>query len=402
MHSSNIIIVGGGMTGGMLAILLADQGMRVTVLDASPAPHIPSADAQLRVSTLTEASHWLLRNSGVWQHLDPERVCPYASMRVWDEEGSGDLSFFATDADAEALGWLLENQHLSAALYQAAATRDNLDWHSNMTVEGIQRTPEGWHVLTPDRTWAADLLVGADGGPSRIREWAGLAGSPKDTGHHALVATVHTEKRHDQCARQVFLPSGPLALLPLFGDGQQCNIVWSTWPDHCAHLRSLDDAAFSQALTQATGEQLGQCQVLSPRPSFAIQERHASSYSAPHLVLVGDAAHVIHPLAGQGVNLGLMDAAVLAEELGRARAAGLACHDARILARYERRRRGENLMMQNAMRVIKTTFERNELPLRWLRNSGMNAINRMPPLRQLFVHQALGRGGDVPALARRR
>ncbi|MDX1803461.1 MAG: UbiH/UbiF/VisC/COQ6 family ubiquinone biosynthesis hydroxylase [Alcanivorax sp.] len=400
-EKQHIVIVGGGMTGGLLAVLLAEQGLAVTVLDGAPEPQLPDGPAQLRVSTLTEASYHLLRHTGVWPHLDRSRVQPYRAMQVWDQDGTGEVNFSAADVGADSLGWLLENGHLTAALYRAGQTHDNLDWRCQARVEQLQRHGKRWQVHSGGQVFEADLLVGADGARSLVREAAGITAGPRATGHHALVATITTERPHKACARQVFMDSGPLALLPLFGEGHQCSIVWSGWPTRLDELQALSAGEFASRLQAASGEALGSVQLVSERARFPIEERHASSYVAAGLALVGDAAHVIHPLAGQGVNLGLLDAAVLAEEVARMRAAGRHCADPQGLARYQRRRRGENLLMQNAMRGFKQLFERPELPVRWLRNLGLRGVNQAPPLRRLFVSQALGRGGDLPARARR-
>ncbi|MEQ9084758.1 MAG: FAD-dependent monooxygenase [Alcanivorax sp.] len=399
---TDILIVGGGMAGGLLGLLLADEGFAVRVLDAGPAPARPSGESAPRVSTLSEASHWLLRHAGVWERLDPERVQAYASMQVWDRDGTGEVRFSAADAGADCLGWLLENDHLTAALFEAAGERDTLAWHGSTPVDDLTRDGDGWCVTAGAQTFTADLLVGADGARSRVRDAAGIPAPARDSGHRALVATIETDLPHGGCARQVFMDSGPLALLPLFGhDGRRCSIVWSAWPQRSDELMALDDDAFGAALSQATGEVLGAARVVSRRAVFPIEERHASRYQGRALALVGDAAHVIHPLAGQGINLGLLDAAVLAEELGRARDDGLPGAHAGILARYERRRRADNLLMQNAMRGFKLLFERPEPAVRWLRNTGLGLVNRLAPARHAFMHRALGRAGDLPRNAKR-
>lgn len=398
---TDILIVGGGMAGGLLALLLADAGFSVRVLDAGPAPARPSGESAPRVATLSEASHWLLRHAGVWERLDPERVQSYASMQVWDQDGTGEVRFSAADAGADCLGWLLENDHLTAALYDAAGERETLAWHCGAPVEDLHREGDGWRVSAGDQSFTADLLVGADGARSRVRDAAGIPAPARDSGHRALVATIETGLPHGGCARQVFMDSGPLALLPLFGhDGHRCSIVWSAWPQRSDDLMALDDNTFGAALSQATGEALGAARVVSRRAVFPIEERHASQYQGRAVALVGDAAHVIHPLAGQGINLGLLDAAVLAEELARARAADLPVAHAGILARYERRRRADNLLMQNAMRGFKLLFERPEPAVRWLRNTGLGLVNRLAPARHAFMHRALGRAGDLPRNAR--
>ena len=400
---SDILIVGGGMAGGLQALLLADQGFSVSLLDGGPPPAWPEGEPAARVSTLSEASYWLLHHAGAWQHLCGERVQGYSSMRVWDQDGTGEVCFEASDAGAEYLGWLLENDNLVAALHAAASERDNLHWYCDRTVSDIQRAADGgWNISAQQQRFHADLLIGADGARSRVRDAAGIHATLRDTGHQALVTTIETALPHGGCARQVFMESGPLALLPLFGDGHRCSIVWSAWPARIEALMALDDEAFGTALSQAVAEALGPTvQVCARRVVFPIQERHAVSYVGPSLALIGDAAHVIHPLAGQGINLGLLDAGVLAEELGRARQAGLSPSHPAVLARYQRRRRGDNLLMQNAMRGFKWLFERRQPPLRWLRNAGLDGVGQLPPLRQAFAGRALGRGGDLPRLARR-
>ena len=407
VDQQHIIIVGGGMTGGVLAVLLAEQGLKVTVLDGAPAPAIPQGKAQLRVSTLTEASHWLLRNTGVWDYLDVSRVQPYSAMQVWDQDGTGEVLFQAEEVGAESLGWLLENGHLAAALYQKAATLPTLDWQCGVQVDALRRDADTgqWAVRSGDTHWQADLLIGADGARSQVREQAGISGGPRDSGHHALVATIATAQPHGTCARQVFMESGPLALLPLFtdaeqGDQRQCSIVWSGWPERIAELRDKDAVSFAAELQAAVGDALGPVTLLSERAVFPIQERHASQYVAAGLALVGDAAHVIHPLAGQGVNLGLLDAAVLAEEIARASEHGRDCADPAALARYQRRRRGENLLMQNAMRGFQSLFEQRAMPVRWLRNTGMRWVNQAGPVKGFFARQAMGRTTDLPARAK--
>lgn len=405
VNEQHIIIVGGGMTGGLLAVLLAETGLRVTVLDGAPVPQMPAGDAQLRVSTLTEASYWLLRNCGVWECLDPARVQPYSAMHVWDQDGTGEVRFSAAEAGVETLGWLLENGHLTAALYQRAQSMPNLDWRCGAAVDNARRDASGWQVSCGEEVLNADLLVGADGARSQVRDWAGISGGAADSGHHALVATIATAMPHGGCARQVFMESGPLALLPLYsdpaqGEQRQCSIVWSGWPERIRDLQQCDPQRFALELQSAVADVLGEVTLLSERVVFPIQPRHASQYVAPALALVGDAAHVIHPLAGQGVNLGLLDAAVLAEEVSRACDRGLGCADEHALARYQRRRRGENLVMQNAMRGFQQLFEQRALPLRWLRNTGMRMVNQGGPLKAFFVNRALGRSADLPELAR--
>jgi len=271
-------------------------------------------------------------------------------------------------------------------LYQRCDDASQVVWRNHCRVENIVRGAEGWQVTLGDgETVCARLLVGADGARSLVRGAAELTTAGRDTGHVAIVATLNTEHPHQQCARQGFLDSGPFALLPLFGDGHQCSLVWSAWPTLADELMQLNDADFSARLTQASQEWLGEITLASERLAFPIQDLHAGDYVTDGLALIGDAAHVIHPLAGQGINLGLLDAAVLAEEI--------------VLQRYQRRRRGHNATMVSAMRAFKVLFEQRAPLIRFVRNSGMNLVNRHGLLKAAMVRQALGRNDDLPKKA---
>lgn len=395
----DIVIAGGGMAGGLLAAALRDSGLRIVVLDAAPIPTLPENEPEQRVSALTEASMQMLANVGAWQRMPVQRLAPYQRMDVWDGNGSGRVTFSAQEARADQLGWIVENRLVTAALYQACV--DNVDWRAQRTLVNAQRTAGGWLLECDngDRLHAR-LLVGADGARSAVRSYAGIAAAPKDSGHIAVVAPVHTEIKHGACARQVFLESGPVALLPLYGDGHLSSLVWSAPPALAQHLMSLDDDAFSAALTHASENVLGRCELAGRRGAFPIHTVHASEYVGHHLALIGDAAHVVHPLAGQGINLGFLDAGVLAEEILRAQQRGVALGDATVLARYQRRRRAHNALMLNALNGIKTFFGQRDPALVFLRNTGMRLVNRLAPVKSLLAAEALGRHGDLPALAR--
>lgn len=413
---SDVLIVGGGMAGGLMAAALMHSGLSVVVLDAAPVPKMPAGAATPRVSALTEASQHMLANVGAWQKIPPARIQPYDRMHVWDGDGTGDVHFAAQDLHTDALGWIVENEALVAALYQAVTQKQDGDvpqplaatrWEANARTDSIRRSEQGWRLKLADgRRFCAPMLVGADGARSAVRQTAGIPGTPRDTGHVAIVGSATTALPHGACARQRFIDSGPLALLPLCdGEGasgvlHQVSIVWSLWPGEAERLMALDDAAFDIALTQASTGCLGDMQFQGRRLVFPIQELHASSYIADGLALIGDAAHVVHPLAGQGINLGLLDAAVLAEEMLRALQRGLPHWHASALRRYERRRRGHNALMLNALHGFKVLFETSAPPVRMARNMGMNLVNRVLPARNLFARQAMGRGGDLPQLAR--
>ena len=402
---ADVLVLGGGMAGGMLAAALANTPLHVRVLDGAPAPVMPDGEPGLRVSALSEASQRMLAATGAWQQLPAGRLGPYTRMAVWDADGTGRVEFSAAEAGADQLGWILENDACTAALHAACTGADNLEWECGVRVTAMERNPGpasgGWQLRDSDgRRLRAPLLVGADGANSLVRERAGIPSAPRNTGHVALVATIETEQDHGGCARQRFMEGGPLALLPLFGTGHLVSIVWSLPPEQAESLMQCDDAAFAERLTAASEACLGRLRPVSRRVVFPVRELHASDYVRDGLALIGDAAHVIHPLAGQGINLGLLDAAVLAEEMLRAREQGLDFHDPRALQRYQRRRRGHNLLMLNSMRGFKRLFEQRAPGLRFLRNRGMSLVNDTAPLKALFARQALGRGGDLPWLAR--
>ena len=397
----DLLILGGGMAGGLLAALLADSGLRVVLLDGAAEPVMPDGEPRLRVSAISEASHNMLRCAGVWDLLPPARVCAYTSMSVWDADGTGRVDFRASDADAQRLGWIIENDLIVAALYQRCLSTDNIDWLNTTRVESVRREGDSWRVaLATGDILSAPMLVGADGANSMVRSAAGIPASPRDSGHVAIVACIESEQPHGNCARQRFIESGPLALLPLHGEGHRLSIVWSLWPQAAEPLMKLDDGAFSRALSEASEGCLGALRLTSKRVVFPVRELHASDYVRDGMALIGDAAHVVHPLAGQGINLGLLDAGVLAEEMLHAHGRGLPFHHPAALQRYQRRRRGHNLLMQNAMRGFKVLFEQRSPLLRFVRNSGLSMVNDVTPLKGLFARQALGLGGDLPVSAR--
>jgi len=299
------------------------------------------------------------------------------------------------------LGWIVENDHLVAALYRYLQTVPNVEWHTNCRVHALRQQMSGWLVeLADGRSIEPVLLVGADGANSFVRQAAGIGVQQHHSGHHALVTWLVTEKQHDHCARQWFLPSGPLAFLPLAGDGHQVSIVWSGTPDCIDRLSRLSLDEFDVALMQASEGALGRVKAQASPVRFPIVERHAHQYVANQLALIGDAAHVIHPLAGQGINLGLLDAGVLAEEVMQAMQRGVSVAHQSVLARYQRRRKAHNLLMQHAMRGFQRIYAQPSPAVRWLRNAGMSLLNDVDIAKRVFIGQAQGRFADLPRIAR--
>ncbi|MFZ2288864.1 MAG: FAD-dependent monooxygenase [Halopseudomonas yangmingensis] len=404
---ADVIIVGAGMVGATLANALADSPLRVLLVDAldlqQRLPVQPGASGyEPRVSAFSAASERILQRLGVWQRLPPERLCGYRHMRVWDAEGTGAIAFDAEALGELRLGHIIENTPVQQALLDALQ-------QTPVRVQGQRRTrvlvkeDAGWRLeFEQGEALRTPLLVAADGAQSRVRDLAGFEMREWDYLHHALVTTVQVEQPHADTAWQRFLPSGPLAFLPLPSrDGRHyCSIVWSLLAEPAEAMMALDDQAFAAALSEAIEQRLGRVLAVDRRYRIPLRQRHAKRYVMPGLALVGDAAHSIHPLAGQGVNLGMLDAACLAEVLMQAQSRGESCAELQVLERYQRQRIGHNLGMMAAMEGFERLFHAEALPLRWLRNAGMNWMDGHGVLKAAIIRRAMGLEGDLPALAR--
>lgn len=403
---ADLIIVGAGMVGSTLALALEGSGLDILVLDASPleaADFDPQGGFEPRVSALSAASQRIFERLGAWPGMSARRVSPYTDMHVWDGSGTGQIHFSAETVHAEVLGHIVENRVVQDALLETMQRRGGQRLLGAARLERLERTPQGWQLTLDDgRQLNAPLLVAADGANSAVRRLAGCETREWDYLHQAIVTSVRCSEPHQRTAWQRFTDDGPLAFLPLERDGDQhwCSIVWSVTELEARRLMALDDVAFRAALGRAFEQRLGEVEEVDPRLCIPLRQRHAKRYVQPGLALVGDAAHTIHPLAGQGVNLGLLDAAVLAEVIEAAMARGERPEDIRVLSRFERRRMPHNLAMMAAMEGFERLFQADPLPLRWLRNTGLKAVQALPEAKALFVRQALGLSGDLPALAR--
>ena len=394
----DILVVGGGMIGSALALGLSRQGWQVGLIEGAPAASLMAPaepansvdDFEPRVSAISLASQRLLEELGAWPKVQGSRHCGYREMTVWDGDGTGRIHFDAAELHARSLGTIVENRNIVRALFES------LSDSSVQLLDGVRvrAWSRGQGVELEDgRCLAARLVVGADGALSRLRQWSGLATREWDYDQQAIVCTVRTSQNHRYTAWQRFSPTGPLAFLPLLneaGDEHFCSIVWSQDTLEARRLMALEAESFRKELEAAIERELGEVLAVSPRFAFPLRQRHAKDYIADGLALVGDAAHTIHPLAGQGANLGYGDVRALLEELERARELGLAPDDASVLARYQRRRKGENLAMMAAMEGFKQLFARDELPVRWLRNTGMRWLNQLAPLKNRIAAEAMG------------
>lgn len=403
MTPHDLVVVGGGMTGSALALGAARQGWDVVLVEAAPEerllaelpPAATVAEFEPRVSAISVASQRLLADLGVWSSVTSRRHCPYTEMEVWDGDGTGRIRFDAASLHAPALGTIVENHSLVHALFTAAA-RSPLTRLTGARVSALEQAGDRRVVCLADGSrLPARLVVAADGGQSRLRQWAGLATREWDYEQQAIVCTVATERSHQDTAWQRFSTTGPLAFLPLGrdsagGGGHFSSIVWSQDNAEASRLMALDSEAFAGELGRAIEHRLGAITAVSRRYGFPLRQRHAKDYVRPGFAVIGDAAHTIHPLAGQGANLGYGDVRVLLDELAGARSRHLNPGDPLLLARYQRRRKGENLAMMAAMEGFKQLFARDELSLRWLRNTGMRWLDQAGPLKHRIAARAMG------------
>lgn len=400
-QSFDILVVGGGMTGSALALGLSRQGWKTALVEsasaaavmADTAPATTVNDFEPRVSAISVASQALLADLGVWASIAGQRHCPYQAMTVWDGDGTGRIHFDAAELQVRSLGTIVENRHIVQALFLGLQQSD-VEVFDNTRVTGWWEQDGQCGIrLEGGRQLNATLVVAADGGNSRMRQWVGLPTREWDYDQQAIVCTVETSQTHQFTAWQRFSTTGPLAFLPLqseAGDNHFCSIVWSQDTAEARRLMALEDSEFISALEMTIEQQLGQIKAVSRRFAFPLRQRHAKDYVRPGFALIGDAAHTIHPLAGQGANLGYSDVTVLLEELARARQSGLRPDNEQVLARYQRRRKGDNLAMMAAMEGFKQLFARDELPLRWLRNTGMRWLDRLGPLKNRLAAEAMG------------
>ncbi len=398
----DVVIVGAGIAGSSLALALEGSAYSVAVVEAQPLTRrdLPQERTletfDSRVSALTPRSIALLRRLGAWPEIEAYRHCPYHHMTVWDAEGTGRIEFDCSELEVPHLGHIVENRAVVHSLLGQLENRAEITPISPRRLERCERLEEGGMRLELDdgSGLQAALVVGADGALSRVRQLMDFRTREWDYGHRAIVATVQVANSHGDTAWQRFLPSGPLAFLPLPGTGEAhfCSIVWSVEEALADDLLALDDAAFCVELDRAFEHSLGGVIGCGRRFAFPLRQRHAVDYIQPGVALVADAAHTIHPLAGQGINLGLQDVAALAEELQDASRRGVDPGSVEVLSRYQRRRKSENLLMMGAMDGFKRLFEHQALPIRWLRNAGMRGVGRLAPVKQRLMQHAMGIG----------
>ncbi len=395
----DVVIVGGGMVGSAVACSLGNSSLKVAVIESTPpAAFSPEQAHDLRVSALSIASKNILETVGAWDGVVARRFCPFKRMRVW--ETAGDTEFCSDDINYPELGYIVENRITQLALLDRLQTFDNIELICPSTITKINYAIGDDSLLELDdgRQLSTQVLVAADGGQSRVRQIVGLGVTSWDYKQHALVIYIETAYKQQDITWQRFLPSGPQAFLPL--TGHYGSIVWYNSPDEVRRLKSLSYEALKDELQSAFPDCLGQVNQVLGVASFPLKRQHAQNYVKPGVVLVGDAAHMINPLAGQGVNIGLLDAAALGEVLVDAAKKGLALGDLSVLKRYEQLRRNENLKMMTVMDVFYQVFSNEILPIKLIRNLGLGLAERLLPAKNKVMRSAMGLEGKLPKLAR--
>ena len=394
----DVVIIGGGLVGGLTALLLAEGGVQATVLDAAPVLDAGQtlAVANPRVLALSQATIHLLKTVKVWDKL--ARQMPYSGMQVWNKNGYGDINFgqvsVHTPSDQQALGSMVEPSVLNLAIQEKMLEQLH-DYRTNVQVKRVEQGIDVWHIHLADGTQlSTKLVIGADGANSFVREQAFIALDVLDYKQAGLTCAIRTAQPHHHVARQIFLETGPLALLPMASlepeqDGYWQSIVWTLPDDYAEEYAALDDAAFTALLTRESQHMLGEVLQATPRAQFPLKARAAQQYVKAGLALIGDAAHVIHPLAGQGVNIGCLDAAILCDVLLHDRKRGVWAHE-QTLQRYEHRRKGQNDAMMHSMSAIGLLETTSLFPVVWARNFGLRQVQQRPALKDAFMSQANG------------
>lgn len=389
----DIVIVGGGLVGSALACALGNSDYSVLVLESGNAQETVTDEYDLRVSAITGASKNFFQSVNAWSAMQAMRMGQVREMQIWDEGGSGSLHLDAAETGEACLAHIIENSVIRAALYKRLQSFANIRYRDNASIEFVGVDDDAVRLRVNGEELGARLLVGADGARSAVRQWAEIPVTGWSFEQTAIVATIKTEKPHGYSAYQRFLGTGPLAFLPL-ADEHHCSIVWSADTARAQQLLAMDDAEFVAQLTEAFEHRLGELHLASKRAAFPLSLMQSEQAISHRVVLVGDAAHRMHPLAGQGLNLGLADVAALAEVL---REAGTDAGARKLLRRYERWRAGDTLLMLRLMDVFKRLYGSPQPLVKGVRNFGMDLLNGNGPMRRLITAFASGASGDVPA-----
>lgn len=384
-QSFDVLVVGGGIVGLTAALAMAKRNYTVAIIDAGSLSVDPSL-ADLRVYAINQLSQALLQELDVWPHVDLNRISPYHQMYVWDSGSGAHIDFDSRYIASSNLGIIIEESVLKQALFAQISLLTNITLFPNSSVNAVSSCEQNIKISSQDNMWQGQLLMIADGANSPTRQQLNVEFTTWSYNQNALIATVQTDKPHQKTAYQVFNSDGPLAFLPL-ADPHQCSIVWSTETTRAKRLMELCDTEFNMELNQAFSERLGKATLLSTRHQFPLHMRHVKQYTGQRWLLLGDAAHTIHPLAGLGLNVGLADIH-----------SWLNCLDTgngdlvskKALGAYQRERKHNVWQIIALMEGFKRLFSNSNTPLTSLRGLGLRACNELTPIKRLFIKHAAG------------
>lgn len=400
--SFDVIIVGGGMVGLTLACALAQATpLSVAVLDSKHSSDGWSVgEYHHRVSAFALSSRRIFQSLKAWDIMQGWRVSPFNSIQVWDGVLEGEIHFDSKEISESTLGYIIENAVVQTALMQRIKHFPQVSYLAPVELVGLRKDKQGVELkLADDHLLLGKLLVAADGAHSWVRQQLGMAVEKIDYEQQAIVATVKTQLPHSKCARQIFLPTGPLAFLPL-NETHTSSIVWSLPTSQAKQMQALSDEEFKRELADAFSHRLGKVIKISSRYTYPLSMQVATQYVQENVALVGDAAHTVHPLAGQGANMGLLDAASLADVVANALQQKRNFSALHTLRRYERWRKAENSTMQFGIDTIKSLFANQSKSLQIMRSLGLNSVNHLPLIKNTFTRHAVGNKGDLPSLAK--
>jgi 2-octaprenylphenol hydroxylase len=391
----DIVIIGSGTVGATAALAIAKStSLRIAVLEAKTPSFEWGAQTNSydsRVNAIAPSSQRIFENIQVWQSIVSKRISPYYDMHVWEAASKGEITFTAQALREYALGYIIEESVIRTSLLEHFKECSNIDFLYPVQMISLQKKTDHIEIITQDHSIIkTQLVIAADGAESWTRQQLGVELTTWDYQHTAIIATAQTELPHYSIARQRFLPTGPLAFLPL-EDPHQSSIVWSVTPEYAATLLSLEETIFANKLSEAIEYKLGQVTQIISRQFFPLKMRHAKKYVGERFALIGDAAHTIHPLAGQGVNLGLLDAASLSEVIIDAHNKKRHFSNIATLRRYELSRKGDTLLMLAAVESLKYVFASEIKPIQYLRHIGLNMTNRLPFLKNFMANYAIGK-----------
>lgn len=394
MTSSDVIIVGAGLVGSAMAIALAQGGVSVTLFERASRAAVLDKAADGRASAISEASRRVFNSLGLWDKLAPHGE-PILDIKVVDGFSSAQVHYDHRDVENRPFGYIISNPTIRATLIEAAESEENITLYYESEVRDIERTSSQCVVTLSDgEVFDAPLLLAADGRMSKLRDWAGIASRKIEYGQSAIVCTIAHEKPHEGLALERFMPNGPIAVLPM-QDNRSC-VVWTEPHDMAQHMIGLEDDFFIHEMTSRMGDYLGEIQAVDKRYCYPLSLMQSEGYIAERFALVGDSAHGIHPIAGQGVNVGYRDVAVLAELVVEAKRLGQDIGGDEMLGHYQRWRRLDSTSMTASTDALNRLFSNNSALFKIGRRAGLKLVDNSERTKQFFMLGAMGLVGDLP------